>query len=158
MSAYYALGGFDPIEIIHTGTSNYAVAGLWLRGDISKKDERELFYEMQSVVASGKVEGDLCIVDYQDDTLAIGEMNRFIGVLLRNEISAIPAGFDVLEVTSSDSFMAALTMHPLVMPNTEAVETMLIDSAYSHEIKLRKMTFEIFYPDNSVIVQMFSTE
>ncbi len=158
MTIYYYMGGFDPIKVSHTGKANYAIAGKWLKGHVTNTQEGLLFNEIKETVLNKKVDGELCIVNYQNDTLEDREIARFIGVLLKNEIAAIPSDLEIVEITSEDSFMAALTMHPLVMPNSEKTEQMILDSAAAHSIPLKKMTLEVLYPDNSVIIQMFSED
>ena len=156
MTIYFFLGGFEKIEIVKSGKADYAIAGKWLKQDASHKDEALLFNEIKESVTQEKIIGDLCIVNFQIDSLLNNEMKRFIGVALKNETSAIPSGYVVLEIRSEKSYMAALTMHPLVMPNSQKIERLISLVAIEDKAELQKFSLEILYPDNSVIIQMFS--
>ena len=73
-----------------------------------------------------------------------------------DEISEIPAGLTVREFKSATTFKVGLGMHPLVMPNTEKIETVLLEYATKNGFELEDYTMEILFQDNSVIVEMFA--
>ncbi|MGL1886509.1 MAG: hypothetical protein OCD76_08340 [Reichenbachiella sp.] len=157
-SIYSLLGGFDEIQI---GTSNnniYSIAGKRIQGESVRRKEEELFREVKELIDSEQLIGDLCLIDYKDDTLIEGEINRFIGVRLSSEVSSIPAGFEVVEISTRQSYIAALTMHPLVMPNSQKIQDKLMVAARQDTLTLRPYSLEVFFPDNSLIVEMFADE
>ncbi len=156
MSIYFHLGGFEKITIGEVNSPYYSIAGKWLKGDISRKEEGLIFNEFQNLILTKKMRGVLCIMDYKNDTLSENEVCRFVGIMLENEISSIPTGIQVIEVSADKSYQAALSMHPLVMPNTQKVEEQLLKAALENGDQLDNFTMELYFEDNSVIVQMFA--
>lgn len=156
LSIYFNLGGFEEIQTAVSKNNSYSLAGKEIRGRLTSKEEHFLFEEMKGYITHGKLKGTLAIVNYKDDTLGDYESRRFVGVLLADEISMIPSGLTVLELVGETTFQAALTMHPLVMPNTKKVEAQLQELADDRQLRLEGYTLEKLYEDNSVIVEMFA--
>lgn len=155
---YYALGGFKEVILFETKNNIYSIAGKEFRGSISSDTIGLYFNEMKTIIEKGDLNGDLCLINYQDENLANKEVRHFIGILLGDEITEIPSGLKVREIEEENSFKAALIMHPLVRPNSEKVQGMLHEYAQELGYELKSYTLEMFYPDNSVIVEMFGTE
>lgn len=156
LSFYFNLGGFEEVQTAVSRNNKYSLAGKEVQGKLTSKEEHFLFEEMKGYIADGSLSGTLSIVNYKDDTLGEYESRRFVGILLENDMSMIPAGLRVLEIEGQTTFQAALTMHPLVMPNTEKVENKLKELAEERGLSLRNYTLEKLYNDNSVIVEMFA--
>ncbi|UXP33816.1 hypothetical protein N6H18_07625 [Reichenbachiella agarivorans] len=156
MSIYFFMGGFDPLVTARSTNNVYSIAGKFVHGHRMHQVESKLFVEIRDLIQNGKLNGDLCLIDYRPDTLEDGEINRFIGILLGDDVSAIPAGFKVIELQSHATYKAALSMHPLVMPNSQKVETALRKHAATYGDSLQNFSMEIFYPDNSILVEMFA--
>jgi len=155
ISAYYYLGGFDEIQTAISKNNKYSLAGKEVHGRLTSKEEHFLFEEMKGYIADGTLKGTLSVINYKDDTLGEYESRRFVGVLLEDDVAMIPTGLKVIEIEGETTFQAALTMHPLVMPNTKKVEGQLQLLADDRGLKLRDYTLEKLYADNSVIVEMF---
>ncbi|PIB33965.1 hypothetical protein BFP72_00205 [Reichenbachiella sp. 5M10] len=155
MSIYYFLGGFQPFELASSSNNSYSIAGKYIQGKRMHVEEGRLFNDVRGLLQTKKLNGDLCMVDYRPDTLEDGEILRFIGVLLGDDISAIPSGYQVIELRSAKSYKAALTMHPLVMPNAHHVEEALRSKAATQGDSLQNLSLEVYYPDNSVLIEMF---
>ncbi|WP_420582643.1 hypothetical protein [Reichenbachiella sp.] len=156
LTFYFNLGGFEEIQTAVSKNNKYSLAGKEVQGKLTSKEEHFLFEEMKGYIADGTLSGTLSIINYKDDTLGDYESRRFVGILLENDVSMIPTGLQVLEIEGETTFQAALTMHPLVMPNTEKVEGRLKLLADERGLTLRNYTLEKLYDDNSVIVEMFS--
>lgn len=156
LSIYHALGGFHEIQTAVSRNNNYSLAGKEVHGKLTSKEEHFLFEEMKGYITDSVLVGTLAIVNYKDDTLGEYESRRFVGILLENEMSMIPKDLQILEIEGQTTFQAALTMHPLVMPNTEKVEATLNLLAQEKGLALRNYTLEKLYADNSVIVEMFA--
>lgn len=156
MTIYFYLGGFNEIQTAVSKNNRYSLAGKEIHGRLTSKEEHFLFEEMKGYLTDSTLMGTLTIVNYRDDTLGQYESRRFVGILLEDEISMIPSGLTVLEIEGETTFQAALTMHPLVMPNTEKVESMLKILADERDLELEDYTLEKLYQDNSVIVEMFA--
>ncbi|MEO9965068.1 MAG: hypothetical protein ABJF11_04720 [Reichenbachiella sp.] len=156
LTIYFSLGGLEEIETAVSKNNSYSLAGKEVFGKLSSKEEHFLFEEMKNLIADGSLNGTLAIVNYNNDTLDNYEVHRFVGILLDDEVSMIPAGLEILEIEGETTFQAALTMHPLVMPNTRKVESKLKVLADERGLALKNYTLEKLYQDNSVIVEMFA--
>ena len=155
ISIYALLGGFEEMKTGVSTNNVYSIAGKRVSGERMHKLEGNLFKEVKELIENGGLKGDLCLIDYQNDSLLENEIDRFIGVKLSDEIAAIPTGYKVIEIKSRKSYIAALKMHPLVMPNSRKVQDKLKKMARVEGDKLLDYTLEIYYPDNSVWVEMF---
>ena len=155
LSIYYLLGGFDSVRIERIESGRYSVVGKWVKGSAVRKEESELFSELKQLRQSGTVEGELCLIDFQNDTLTNHEVVHFMGILLMSDVFKMPQGYEVFEIDAKSTYMAALSMHPLVMPNTGKAQALLEETAAKDSVILDPMTLEIYYEDNSVMVQMF---
>lgn len=156
ISIYAILGGFDKIQLAQSNNNVYSIAGKYVQGHRMHIEEGKIFKEVRDLIQSEKIKGELCMIDYESDTLESDEINRFIGVLLDDEITAIPSKFQVIALTSARSYKAALTMHPLVMPNTDKVKQALVDYAALQQDSLQDLSLEVYYTDNSVLVERFA--
>ena len=155
---YYLLGGFKEIIIAKTIKNSYSIAGKEFIGSYKNDTLGLYFNQMKTIIDQGKLNGDLCLINYQDSTLKNNDVHQFIGILLVDDISEIPTGLHVREMNAETSFIAALIMHPLVRPNSEKVQAMLVEFAKKEGYKLDAYTLERFYADNSVIVEMIAIE
>lgn len=155
-SIYYQLGGFDEIKAGRSSSSSYSIAGQWVRGKAVRKEEGKIFYNLKERIEAEELKGILTLIDFKGDTLEEGEVSHFIGVILDKEITALPSGLEIIELEAKTTYKASLTMHPLVMPNTRAVEKKLSVIANTNGERLRPITIEMFFEDNSVMVEMFA--
>lgn len=155
---YYLLGGFKEVILFELKNNVHSIAGKEFKGKINNDTIGIYFNEMKLIIENGNLKGDLCLVNYQDKELTEKEVHQFIGILLEDDITEIPSGFKVIEIESEISFNVALIMHPLIQPNSEKVQAMIYDFAQKKEYELENYSLEIFYPDNSVIIEMFGLE
>lgn len=158
LTVYYNLGGLEEIQTTASRNNKYSLAGKEVQGKLTSKEEHFLFQEMKDYLSNDELTGTLAIINYKDDTLGEYESRRFVGILLDEEMSMIPTGLKVVEIESDITFQAALTMHPLVMPNSEKVESLLQVLADERGVDLKNFTLEKLYEDNSVIVEMFAKQ
>ena len=156
ISSYYLLGGFDDYKVTGSSNNHYTIAGRWVSGLGVYQEEQDAFEEMGQLILDDKLQGVLCLIDFQPDSLERHEVHRFVGVLMEEDVFLIPKGLDVYEIKSETSFMVPLTMHPLVMPNTKTVQEKIFSYADSAGYHLKNFTLERFYQDESVLVEMFA--
>ena len=95
----------------------------------------------------------LVVVNYQNDSLDNDEVEQFIGISLSGGMAEIPAGYDVLEINTSQKLAIYLSMHPLVRPNPITIENMFADYAAGKELSTEPLTIEIHFPDNSMSIE-----
>ncbi|MEQ6118868.1 hypothetical protein [Reichenbachiella sp. MALMAid0571] len=156
ISVYYSLGGFEEIKVVKSGNNIYNVAGKEYKGRIKNDSVNIVFNEIRSLVVDGKINGEMCVVNYHDEGLNNNEIHQFIGILLGDEISEIPSGLTVREIKAATTFKVGLGMHPLVMSNTKKIEATIQDYATQNGFELEDYTLEILFQDNSVMVEMFA--
>ena len=156
MSIYFFLGGFHKIKVVQSKNNHYSIAGKTIQGIGVHREEKVLWEEVKKMIVDKKLHGDLCIINYRPDTLEDKEIYRFIGVLLNEDVAIIPAGYSVTEIKAETTFLAALTMHPLVRPSSEKMDNLLTDFADSLGYTVRNYTLERHYIDNSMLVEMFA--
>lgn len=158
-TVYVKLGGLIPVKVVASEGVEYTLVGREVSGRGIEQLERKVFIELKEYLSSGELKGILCLIDYNDnDSLEFGIERRFIGVLLENDVSIVPGKFEFVEFQSNKVLMSALSMHPLVMPNAEIVETQIKSYADSIGMNLRNFTLEKLFDDNSVVVEMYSVE
>jgi len=156
MSIYFILGGFESIRVVRSNNNHYSIAGKTIRGIGTYEEEKMLWEEVKGLIDSKKLLGDLCVINYTPDTLQRHEVFRVVGVLLNEDVALIPAGYSVTEIEAETSFLAALTMHPLVRPNSDRMNSLLTSFADSLGFTVRDFILERHYPDNSMLVEMFA--
>ena len=154
-SVYFLLGGFKDIIIVTAKNNVYSIAGRDFKGRLSNDSLGMYFNEMKSLVASEKLKGSLCLINYQDEDLKDSEVHQFIGVLLNDEVTEIPSGLTVREIECETSFKAALVMHPIVRPNSEKIQAQIHAFAQEKGFALDNYTLELFFMDDSMLVEMF---
>tara|TARA_R110000868_G_scaffold268755_1_gene527951 strand:- start:147 stop:692 length:546 start_codon:yes stop_codon:yes gene_type:complete len=155
VSVYHSLGGFEEIKVVKSSNNIYNIAGKEYKGRVKNDSVNIVFNEIRSLVIAGKINGEMCVINYHDEGLNNNEIHQFIGILLGDEISEIPAGLSVREIKSATTFKVGLGMHPTVMPNTEKIEAVIQSYAIENGFDLEDYTLEILFPDNSVMVEMF---
>lgn len=157
-SVYYLLGGFKEVILVTAQNNIYSIAGKEFKGKASNDTLRLYFNEMKNILETGKMKGDLCLINYQDENLADNEVHHFIGILLGEGTSEISGGLSVRELENKTSFKAALVMHPLVRPNSEKVQAQIYEYAQEQGYELENYSIEIFFSDDSMMVEMFGIE
>ena len=154
---YVNLGGLMPVEVVASGEVRYTLVGKEIKGRGIERLEQEVFTALKGYLSSGELKGILCLIDYKD-SIEYGIERRFIGVLLKDEMSIVPGGLEFVEFEAKQVLMSVLAMHPLVMPNSQKIESRIQNYADSLNLNLRNFTLEKLFDDNSVIVEMFSME
>ncbi len=152
-SIYYLLGGFKEVEVYEVPGEKRNIVGKYFRGYYAHPDLESIWQETQQLLQSGSLTGELVVVNYQNDSLDNDEVEQFIGISLSGGMAEIPAGYDVLEINTSQKLAIYLSMHPLVRPNPITIENMFADYAAGKELSTEPLTIEIHFPDNSMSIE-----
>lgn len=156
VSSYYLMGGFDPIKVYQLEPKNRLVAGKYFVPGTYTNEAYEHGVMCKELIASGEMSGLLTDIVYLQDTLP-GELGRFIGISLDEEVTEIPSGFEVRTFESkSPRFAVFMSMHVLVRPRPPKIEAMLLAKAQEDGYELRPLFFHMTYADNSATVEGWS--
>lgn len=150
-STYYALGGFDEIEIFEFEGSERTVIGKHYIGKFKNSEIREFILEAKALIDSGRLQGQLALVNYQNDTIGTDSTHLYIGASIdeiRN-ILAIPAGFTYKEFRTDKVYRVFITQHPLVRPLPDDIRTLMEVHAIENGEVLQPYTFDLYYDDGS---------
>ncbi len=155
LAIYDSLGGFDEVKVTLSRNNVYNIAGKEYKGRITNDSLHATFKQIKDLIITKQVNGELCVINYHGD-FKKNVVHQFVGILLNDDITELPASLEVREFKSATTFKAGLGMHPLVMPNTEKVEAKIRAVAQEKGIELAPYSMEILYPDNSILVEMFA--
>lgn len=158
VSIYYILGGFEPVNVyLIDGTSRVVIGKEYFIPD----DREAFFQKMDSArmdIENEKLKGDLTAVIYENDTIAEDMIHCFIGAS-RDGIKGVvrmPAGFKFRQFTTDQIFKVFITQHWLVQPLPEEIEEMIQVRSIEEGKVLQPLTFEVYYPDNSLSVEKWA--
>ena len=155
LGIYYLLGGFQSVVVQNAEKLQFKVIGRYFYGEYDDRSVRSYFVQARELVTSGRLEGQLCVVTYQPDSLQEDFIAQFIGVAINDE-AALPDGFEQRSFEGSKAAVANLDMHPVAMPNPKTVQTELISYAQSQGWSKPQSFIEIYLPDNSMQVYILS--
>jgi len=153
---YSYLGGYDKVAVFHLGADHRLVVGRAFSGRQTSMIIEKYYTESRAMVLDSILKGTLTVVSFEDPKLAEGEVSLFIGVTLTDECAKVPMEYELREFDCDQKLVTYLSMHPLVMPNSEDIEQKLKQKADSLKIELSNFIFEIHYPDNSKIIEAWS--
>ncbi|MFY0598312.1 MAG: hypothetical protein JXR03_01490 [Cyclobacteriaceae bacterium] len=150
---YDNLGGFEPVEVYKLEPIKRTMVGKQFKTRYTDKVIEEQFVKSRELIASNQIDGELAAVTYLQDSLAGNEIDQFVGIVLKEDMAEIPVDFDVREFESKTRYVVFLSMHPLVRPKAEQLESMLHAKAQEDGFELRDYFFEIHYQDNSMSLE-----
>lgn len=152
-SVYYLLGGMDKITVYDLPGEQKIIVGQAFSGRYSDRIIQDQFYDARRLVLDSAIRGTLVQVVYQNDTLAKNEVAYFTGVEIVGTMAEVPLGYTVRKIQSEKKFAVFLSMHPLVRPTPETIQSMLAAKADSLGMQLDPLLIEKHYPDNSMSVE-----
>ncbi|MFT7030254.1 MAG: hypothetical protein ACJA2C_001650 [Marinoscillum sp.] len=152
-SVFYLLGGFKEVMAIPLEGTTRTLAGKRFVTHYTDEKPREFGKECRELLADSTLDGRLVVVNYHSDTLERDQIHQFIGIALSEEMSEIPQGFEILELESSARYAVFLTMHVIVQPRPNKIEALLFAKAQEDGMELDDFFLELWYPDNSLVVE-----
>ena len=149
LAIYFVLGGFKSVQVEEVGQKEFRVVGKYFYGEYDDPTLGQYFFEARELITSATLDGQLCIVTYQPDSLIEEFVSQFIGVAVAADVP-IPDGMEERSFGSSNAAQAQLDMHPLVMPNPEKLQQKLTEFATSKGWSAPQYFLEVYKPDNSI--------
>ncbi len=150
-SIYYALGGFDKLEVYEFEGTNRTVIGKHYIGKFSPEEIMSFTQEAKLLIDSGRLNGQLVLVDYQSDTIGPDSTHYFIGASfdeIRNIIE-LPARYTFEEYRTDKIYRVFIVQHPLVRPLPAEIRTLMEVKAITDGQVLLPYTFDLYYEDGS---------
>lgn len=153
---YDRLGGFEKVEVFELKGENVVIIGQEFYGKQTSPDIESFFEDARKLISNNLVKGELCIVDYQSDTIPDNFLHMYIGVLLSQEMAEVPNGFEVREIESDKRFAVFLSMHPIVRPSPSRIRNLFNEAASKKGVTLEPFTLEKHYPDNTMSIEAWT--
>jgi len=151
VSTYFALGGFDKLEVFVFDGASRTVIGKEYIGSYKPSQIRDIVRDAKTMIDDGKLRGNLTVIEFQNDTIGADSSHYFIGSSfdeIRNVLE-IPSGYSYYEFETSKIYRVFITMHPLVRPLPSDVRSMMEVRSIEEGDVLRPYTFDVYYQDGS---------
>ncbi|MFT6865927.1 MAG: hypothetical protein ACJA08_000753 [Cyclobacteriaceae bacterium] len=152
-SLYKDLGGLDTYEIYQLQPIKRIVVGKYFKTMHSDKIIDEHILKCRELIENKKINGELIVVHYVNDSIGAYDIEEFIGISLEEDMAEIPMDFDMREYHSNKRYAVFLSMHPSVRPTTENVETLIMAKSIDLAIELEPFFMEIYFLDNSMSIE-----
>lgn len=152
-SIYYILGGFKEVKAISLEGTTRTIAGKQFVTHYTDEKPRDFGRECRELLADSTMQGRLVVINYHSDTLERDQIHQFIGIALSEEMSEIPQGFEIIELETSARYAVFLSMHVIVQPRPNKIEALLFAKAQEDGNELEDFFLEVWYPDNSLVVE-----
>ncbi len=152
-SIYYILGGFKEVKAIPLEGTTRTIAGKQFVTHYTDEKPRDFGRECRELLADSTMQGRLVVINYHSDTLERDQIHQFIGIALSEEMSEIPQGFEIIELETSARYAVFLSMHVIVQPRPNKIEALLFAKAQEDGNELEDFFLEVWYPDNSLVVE-----
>lgn len=152
--AYIYLGGLNKVAYTVENVNDYNLVGRHFQGKADDTKVEAYFYEAKDLLATGRLNGTLTLVHYNDTTLAGEEVKFFIGVLLKEGIDALPVDYDRLTIPAQRSMRATIEAHNFVMPKPQTIESTLREKANEYSIRLQDFTIEQYLGERQLLIDM----
>jgi hypothetical protein len=150
-ATYYALGGFQKVEVFVFEGGERTVIGQHYIGKLQPSEIREIVTEKKEMLDRGQLKGKLSIVEYENDTIGSDSSHYFIGASfeeIRNVLE-IPSGYTYEEYSTSKIYRVFITQHPWVRPLPSDIRSMMEVRSIEDGEVLAPYTFDIYYEDGS---------
>lgn len=151
-STYYTLGGFDEVTVYVFEGSSRTVIGKHYIGRYDSGQIGDILEETKALLESGRLKGQLALVEYQNDTIGSDSAHYFIGASfdeIRN-ILEIPSGFGFEEYSTNKIYRVFVTQHPLIRPFPAEIRSLMEIKSIEEGEVLAPYTFDIYYDDGSL--------
>ncbi|NQZ75033.1 MAG: hypothetical protein HRT61_02830 [Ekhidna sp.] len=158
VSTYCTLGGFDEVEVFVMEGKQRTVVGKEYLEKFRYVDFKNRIEEARAQVDSGKLDGMLTVIFFENDTIGIDSAHYFIGSSNDEivDVLRVPAGYTYREFQTNKTFKIFMTMHELVRPRPEKVAELMKAKAQGEGEELLPVAFELYYPDGSFSVEYWA--
>jgi hypothetical protein len=158
VSTYYALGGFDPVEVFVMPGKERTVIGKEYIEKYSYDKSKERLKEAKVAIDSGKLKGMLTFVEIKNDTIGKDSIHYFVGASVDEikDVLRLPPGYQYKEFKTHKVFKVFLSQHELVRPLPEEIDEIIQVRAIEEGEVLQPFSFELYYQDGSLSVEQWA--
>lgn len=155
VGVYSLLGGFKTVPVEEVGATEFRVVGQYFIGEYDDKSVAKYFVQAREMIVKGEVDGQLCVVTYQPDSLLEDFVSQFIGIVVGPDV-AVPTDFEERSFSGPKAALATLDMHPIALPNPQEIQGKLVAYAAAQGWPEPQSFIEIYKPDNSMQVYVLA--
>lgn len=151
---YFYLGGLNTVEVTVENVGDYNLVGVHFSGEGDSDTLRDAFFEARDYVQSGRLNGILTLLHYNDTTLEESQVRVFVGVNLNQGTSDLPSGYERLTIPARRTVRATIEAHNSVMPNSQTIENRLLEKADEMRFELQSFTIEQYISERKLLIDM----
>ena len=151
---YYALGGFNSIEIDLVQTDARVVVGQPYRGTYGDLALRKIFVEAKQRQQNGTVPGVLTVINRDATSGSEEEVNQFIGIALTAPLDSLPPDYRRDTLAAGTYLRARVSAHPLAQPRPRTINEQLVDYAAEHRLSVSGLPIELYQASDTLWVEM----
>jgi hypothetical protein len=142
---YAYFGGFSTPEITRIISPEIHIAGKEYQGSVKADEFGDLFLEAGQLVAQNKINGELGGIYYNDPEKHQDSIHAFIGVIIPNLNTPIPAGYKVRTLPAGKKAVQGKVESHLALAPAKLFPA-IFSYAKEHNIALQDFFVEC-YPD-----------
>ncbi len=148
------LGGFSKPKIIQTYIPTYAIAGKPFRGQAISDTLMQLFNATKDLHTAGKLPGTLAAVYYTSPDESKGNVDVWVGILVKDTTIALPTGYLFRHFPSSSVVRAEINAHYMVAPTPDKVKSQLYEFATEQKLKPDSYVIERYLNEKEIIMEI----
>jgi len=151
---YAYFGGFNKPEIKQTLSPEIHVAGKEYKGSVKTEEFGNLFLEAGQLVEQKKIAGDLGGIYYNDPEKSKDSIHAFIGVIIPNLNTPIPAGYKVRTLPAGRKVVqGSIEAHVALAPSR--LFPAIFEYAKENKIPLQDFFVERYPDTDHAVVMVF---
>jgi hypothetical protein len=151
---YVYLGGFNEVKIAEMPFSGYTLAGFAYKGKATDRDFEKIFEKVSNDRTRGKIKGTLAAIYYQTHDEAKGQVNAFIGVIVKDSSVDLPDKYTSTVVNGTKTVQAVITSHPAVAPAPDKLKQQLKNYAWENKLQLQGLVIEKYLDLRNIVVEI----
>ncbi|HEX8531253.1 MAG TPA: hypothetical protein VF646_14575, partial [Cytophagales bacterium] len=144
-AGYVLLGGLKEPVLSETRIPGYLLAGKEFRGKSTDGELGALFDQAKQLHVTGQLPGTLAAIYYKTKDAAKGRVHTFAGVIVKDSVAKLPAGFVYRAVPPGRAVRAEVLAHYLVAPAPGRVQEELAAFASQNGLKADTLVVEKYY-------------
>lgn len=158
ISIYYTLGGFEEQEVFVFDGGKRTVIGKHHIGKFPPRSVQEFLSETKALIDSGRLQGRVALVEFQNDTIGSDSTHLFVGAAFEEirSILKIPAGLTYEEFHTDKIYRVFITQNSWVRPTPNAIRSLLEVKAIEDGEVLAPYTFDLYYSDGSLCTEAWT--
>lgn len=151
VSVYYVLGGFEKPQVFVFEGGDRTVIGKHYIGKYRPKEINSLLQETKMLIDSGKLQGQLTVIEYLDETIGKDSTHLFIGGAIDEirSILEIPSGLTYEEFRTKQIYRVFITQNEWVRPQPTEIRSLIEIRSIEDGKVLAPYSFDVYYEDGS---------